>query len=507
MNLLIDAWIPVRPKAGGEFRNISLQELLCGSGEWFLSLPRDDFELAAFQLLICIVQVLWTPEDRKDLERRIQSPMDEKSFKDGIEPVMAWFQLDHPDHPFMQTRGVNASFPTPMDKLMAGLDTSTNSRFVNEQGLSDRICAGCAAIALYNQANNAPSFGGGFKFGLRGSCPVSTLLWNCLPGIDDLRSSIWFNILTRESLQRLFQTEKNSDDLPTWLIPIKKGVTIHAESIGLFRGLFWQPVHVELIRTSHDQGSCRLCGRKDGLQFEGFYKEKFTFSVKGFWPHPHSPYVIKVAKGVASSQFLSFKAQAPSWTHLGRFVVRKEFNDESREGQRPAAVFEQAKSYWENRTGYLVFIVGGYRNNSAAILERLHDVFRINAGWEGHLDVIDSIVDLGVGYRKALGSGLTIFNNGIMSKDRKTKGIGLNLPVLGRMHFYRRSEETIHRCLYRIDFSNPTPALKDLEATLVGTVRGLFEELIDQYVHDPELLRTRAIARRTMEKKLKDLAI
>lgn len=64
---------------------------------------------------------------------------------------------------FYAGSGVKATEPTGMDKLLAGLTGATNCAFVNEPGLADALCGGCTAIALFNQANNAPSFGGGFK--------------------------------------------------------------------------------------------------------------------------------------------------------------------------------------------------------------------------------------------------------------------------------------------------------------------------------------------------------
>ena len=39
MNLLIDAWIPVRLQEGGIPQKITLQTLLCEQQKWVLSLP------------------------------------------------------------------------------------------------------------------------------------------------------------------------------------------------------------------------------------------------------------------------------------------------------------------------------------------------------------------------------------------------------------------------------------------------------------------------------------
>jgi len=72
MNLLMDSWIPVRPVDGGAPRQISLKAVLCEGNHWTLSLPRDDREMAAAQLLICLVQVCWLHTDAKALKQRLR---------------------------------------------------------------------------------------------------------------------------------------------------------------------------------------------------------------------------------------------------------------------------------------------------------------------------------------------------------------------------------------------------------------------------------------------------
>jgi len=101
MNLLIDSWIPVRPLSGGPPQQLSLQALLCQSEHWTLCLPRDDMELSALQLLICLLQVTWIPKDLNELRARIGKPLTEAEFKAGVERWGDMFCLDHPDTPFM----------------------------------------------------------------------------------------------------------------------------------------------------------------------------------------------------------------------------------------------------------------------------------------------------------------------------------------------------------------------------------------------------------------------
>ena len=112
MNLLTEEWIPVRLLEGGTPRKISLRGLLCGEEKWELCLPRDDMELAALQLLICITQALLTPKDGKALLARIARPIEENEYEIAVKNLNDWFRLDHPQHPFMQVKGVAAKDPT-----------------------------------------------------------------------------------------------------------------------------------------------------------------------------------------------------------------------------------------------------------------------------------------------------------------------------------------------------------------------------------------------------------
>ena len=77
MNLLEDPWIPVRADDGaGAFQLLTYRQLLCGStGDWQISLPRDDLELACLQLLVCMTQVMFLPENDAALRKHMAEPL------------------------------------------------------------------------------------------------------------------------------------------------------------------------------------------------------------------------------------------------------------------------------------------------------------------------------------------------------------------------------------------------------------------------------------------------
>jgi CRISPR system Cascade subunit CasA len=452
-------------------------------------------ELAAIQLLICITQTLSTPKTTSELKARIANPMLEAEYDAAIQPFADWFRLDHPKYPFMQVHGVAAKDPTPMDKLLAGLTGATNSCFINQPGLADGLCGGCAAIALFNQASCAPSFGGGFKAGLRGNAPVTTLVQG-----DHLRRSIWLNVLAETELVKTFPWHHDSaNQKPTWIEPIRPGETIPAQRVGLVRGLLWQPAHVELLPPSKAD-SCSCCGCRTDIVYRAFNKAKFSYTIAGTWPHPHSPRIMISKKGVIEERFVAFTTTAPSWTQLSRFVVQQHLTDNT-EGQQPATVLSQLRQVYGANATKLHLLVGGYRNNQASVLERRHEVFTLNHGWDSHTHVIDFLVSLGRGYRDALYKALYVFANGV--KD--VKGAGVKLHQAAEAQFYRRSEPTIEDALANIDFEKPEHELDRMRSSLKRIVEELFNESVTPYLRDPEIIHTLAVSRRILYKHVCNL--
>ncbi len=94
MNLLIDNWIPVRPR-NGEVQIINLQSLYCSRDQWRLSLPRDDMELAALALLVCIGQIIAPAKDDVEFRHRIMNPLTEDEFQQPHRAGIDMFYLNH----------------------------------------------------------------------------------------------------------------------------------------------------------------------------------------------------------------------------------------------------------------------------------------------------------------------------------------------------------------------------------------------------------------------------
>ena len=497
MNLLEDSWIPVRADGGtGASRLLTYQQLLCEPGDWQVSLPRDDLELACVQLLVCMTQVMFLPEDDKTLRTRIANPLLPENFAVGIRPCRDWFDLDHPTQPFMQSRGVKAAEDTPIQKLLIGLPEGNNHAFFNEAGEVRYLGGTLAAIALFNQASNCPSFGGGFKGSLRGGAPITTLVYG-----ETLRETIWRNVLTRPRIaERQIAMPSFEQDQPTWVKPILEKSTIHWNEIGLMRGLFWQPARVELVK-SEALAPCDMLGGEAMQGYTGFRKEKFNFTVDGVWPHPHGAMTMSLRKD-PPVKFASFTTTAPAWSHLSEFVVPNDVNaSEAKEGSIPAGPITQANEIGE---GDLHLLIGGYRTNQASVLERRHEMMSLAQGWQDDKGRMTKLVEIGKEAKKALRGKLYFAVQG--NKDKGLKGIGAAIHETAEKLFYARTESLIHETFSNeLTFKDWATARSAFAKQLADHCRDIFKELTDPYAMKPELIPVIAWARRSLNTDLKKL--
>ncbi|MEZ5593688.1 MAG: type I-E CRISPR-associated protein Cse1/CasA [Gammaproteobacteria bacterium] len=474
MNLLTAPWIPV---SSADMPGITLQTLLCQENpELAIRFHRDDIELATLQMLVCLVQVLFLPDNKHTLRERLAKPLTEQEFQAGIAPFVDMFDLRHETHPFMQTRGVSAKDATPVQKLFAGLPEGNNHALFNDAGEITAVPAAWAAIALFNQAVNCPSFGGGFKGGLRGEAPLTTLIRG-----NSLRETVWFNVLNREYLTAsLPHLENIKEDLPVWINPIAEKSTIHAHQIGLLRGLFWQPAKVELLWN--EAGQCI-----------GFKKEKFNYTVDGFWQHPHSPFIVKPKQN--KKFYLSFRRSEPAWTYLNELLVHK-LTD--KQGHVPALVISHFQEVFHHRTLHL--IVGGYKNKQASIIQRRHELLSLASGWDENMQNLEQLINYAMDIKGKLSWTLREFG-------KKANLPKLDLSANAEARFYLDSEDFIYSRLQQVDWNELIPEKQRFFDRLASLATRIFEEVTQPYQNltEPKMLKALAESERLLRRALNKL--
>lgn len=473
MNLLTDPWVPVRHD--GEFRRIRYQDVLCRDEGWQLALRRDDMEMACLQLLICMTQVIFPPADAAAWFASEQKAMAADEFASAVARWQELFDLFHPTKPFMQSRDVAAAGPTPIQKLFIGLPEGNNHALFNDVGAIGVACPSCAAIALFNQAANAPSLGGGFKNSIRGRAAITTLIWR-----PSLRHSVWANVLHSRTLSDVA--------MPTggdfvWSDPISREEHIPASRVGCARGLFWQPLRVLLFPEAR-AASCDACSLATDTIVAGFNKEKFRYEIEGLWPHPHGPRSWELKKGVPVEGFMSFGTSAPAWTQLTDMVCRSQ---SEKEGHTPALVVSQHSRLFPGQP--LRLSIGGYRADKAAVRQRRHEIISLTEGWAGAVEELRGTIDLALAIKDAL--------RGKVYGFAKAAGID-GLPRMAEDAFYKCTETTIHQCLREMNWSEVRPAHIRLAGELMDAATEILEELAQPYSHAPGHIKALVTARRTL---------
>lgn len=506
MNLLLESWIPVQKN--GTSQSISLKNLLCQDEDWHLCLPRDDMELAAFQLMVCVVQVIFMPEDTKHLRQRHVEPIPEADFEKGIKPYIEWFDLLHPTMPFMQTASVKAEKNNKnwasLQKLFVGLPEKTASSiaFFNTENEIQACNLGIAAIALFQQATNGFSLGGApFSVGLKGSMPLTTLIYE---NYDSLRSNIWKNILTKAFLQAettLLEGVRKSE--PSWVEPISfdKNKPESTHRISLIRGLFWQPAKVKLTV-------------KNGLA-TGFLKETGLSFSNYYWEHPHTPIdQEKLAHNDPKEKpYLSARNDLPLWGQMLELLYRKKVKEE---GVSAALVVRQYPSVFKTdkngKPRVLHLAVGAYVKGGSAekLAGRKHEIYSLPSGWEEQAKAIKQLVDYGLEAQKILNTAVFNFGKNLKeeSKDKNKKGqeksnfIKKQLQPKARADYFNNSEAVMHSILRHLELSSDTSYYKQAFTQLA---KDTFEQTFAPYQHEAKFQKAIILSRVSMNKALKTL--
>jgi len=178
MNLLQEPWIPVR-RASGERLWIAPHQITDGiENDPIVALDavRPDFNGALMQFLIGLVQTAWARAGKSfDRDTLLWEPPSSKLLEASFAPLSEAFELDGDGPRFMQDSSV-ARDPDRIEKAISsqlieapGVETrdSHTDHFV-KAGVTELLCADCAAAALITVQTNSPSGGRGTLVSLRG---------------------------------------------------------------------------------------------------------------------------------------------------------------------------------------------------------------------------------------------------------------------------------------------------------------------------------------------------
>lgn len=313
MNLLKDQWIRCLRKPDRTISHIAPYEITQAIGS---SNPitdviagRPDFKGALYQFLIGLLQTLATPKDEKDWRALWAAPPDPEELKARFTAMTHAFDLDAEGPAFMQDLDLKEGETKPISALLidapGGKTLRDNLDHFIKRDRVEAICHSCAALSLFTMQTNAPAGGVGYRVGLRGGGPLTTLL-----SLDEtnrkphtLWHMLWLNVLPEKEMRRDLQKDRYnwsaSDEslIFPWLAATrtsekKTGANTTSQDVHPYQMYWGMPRRIRIDFSDSIIGKCDLCGATGPLVRE-FVAKNYGVNYTGIWDHPLTPYARK----------------------------------------------------------------------------------------------------------------------------------------------------------------------------------------------------------------------
>lgn len=311
MDLTKDKWLPVR-LVTGEKTKISLAGLLDNAIR-DVAWPRADFQGAAWQMLIGILQCSIAPEDEHDWGEIYEEGIEQANWENALSTLSPVLQFGSTRPSFLQSfEGLdseNCSIAGLLIEAPGGNTLKLNKDHFVKRHSVEKICPDCAVMALFSVQTNSPAGGAGYRVGMRGGGPLTTLV---VPQHEEdvpLWKKLWLNVLPQNDISPLPVSHQFPVIFP-WLAPTKTsekaGNIVTPENAHPLQAYWGMPRRIELDFDQTQSGICDLCGDRNDALLTSMRTKNYGVQYDG-WLHPFSPY--RQAKKDLSAPWLSLKGQ------------------------------------------------------------------------------------------------------------------------------------------------------------------------------------------------------
>ncbi|MBK1691210.1 type I-E CRISPR-associated protein Cse1/CasA [Ectothiorhodospira mobilis] len=343
MNLIDEPWLPFRRRDGE--RVYAPPSAVTDPDLVDLAFPRADFTGAGWQLLIALLQTVLAPANRKDWFRLWQEPPSRQALETDLAPWRDAFGLLGEGPCFLQDLDpLEEARDAPIASLLIespgvqGLKLNTD-HFV-KRGIGEAMCPACAAVALYNFQATGPAGGTGYRVGIRGGGPLTTLVLPHDPEVP-LWHKLLLNILPRDHRRFRYPDPRPTDGrIFPWLVPTRtseKGsstqVTTPEEVHPLH--LYWAMPNRIRLGSPEGPGTCQVCGRETSQLLRSLRMTNLGYNYDGPFRHPLTPYRFDPKKpdetpyslkgqqgGLGYRHWESLALEDPERGHLPALVVQ-----------------------------------------------------------------------------------------------------------------------------------------------------------------------------------------
>lgn len=306
MNLINDAWIPIRRKSGAKESIAPWQLTDTDDPVIALNAPRPDFNGALLQFLIGLLQTTATPASHDQWLDWLEKAPQPETLKNHFSQHVDAFELQGENGSFMQDfESLNSCGLSDIAGLLidspGDITIKENRDHFVKRGAVQQICPGCAAMAIFALQINAPGGGPGYHTSLRGGGPLTTLVVldsdSGLP--NDLWRNLWLNVLERQQVDTLTGDKTKISPAATfpWLTKTRtseKGTDpattpIDVNPLQMYWGMP-RRIKVEWQPAERGRGHCDLCNAESGQLVTHYRKKQHGTNYNGAWQHPLSPY-------------------------------------------------------------------------------------------------------------------------------------------------------------------------------------------------------------------------
>ena len=296
MNLINDAWIPAIRQDGTECKIAPWQIGETENPVIELCAPRADFQGALYQFLIGLLQTCVAPADIDEWGELNSEPSKPFLLREKFGAAENIFELyDEVGKPaFLQDLGLNEAEEIDIAGLL--IDTPGENALKKNLDLFVKrervygLCASCTSLALFTTQTNGPPIGTGYRAGMRGAGPMTTLVFPAAK--STLWQKLWLNVLDQAQYSELAATSRDASIFP-WMAPTRVSdatgcITLPEDAHPL--QMYWSmPQRIRLCEPTVS-GDCDLCGCSTDILYSSYRRKQFGVDYEGAWIHPLTPY-------------------------------------------------------------------------------------------------------------------------------------------------------------------------------------------------------------------------
>ncbi len=296
-SLLTTPWLPVRFKDGstGKLAPVNLAD----ENVVDIAAPRADFQGAAWQFLLGLLQCSMAPKNSARWEDTWYDGLDAEKFQQKLKALEPAFQFGAETPSFMQDfeqlSGDKIAIASLLPEIPGAQTTKLNKDHFVKRGVTEHLCPHCAALALFSLQLNAPSGGKGYRTGLRGGGPMTTLIE--LQEYEGNRQTplwrkLWLNVMPQDS-GKMPVPEKFDESVFPWLAPTRTSELANAVTtsgqVNELQAYWGMPRRIRIDFDATHSGCCDICETQSDELLSLMTTKNYGINYEG-WTHPLTPY-------------------------------------------------------------------------------------------------------------------------------------------------------------------------------------------------------------------------